>query len=153
MTNVNDLSGPANATYHTACAGIVPSDIIWSAATHRHLMHCERPVTGLSFEHCHRDIVSHQLRPPCVWRTGENMNESPTSLPHSSAPTCCFFHISLTVWVKGSWVFCGWLAETPGSDSHWASEWAGTVSPHLRQRAKAHLSSHKATFTPEKATF
>ncbi len=60
MTNVHDLSGPANATYHTACAGIVPSDIIWSAATHQHLMHGERLVTGLSFEHCHQDIVSHQ---------------------------------------------------------------------------------------------
>lgn len=43
MTNINDLSGPANTTYCTAWAGIVPCDIIRSATTHQHLTWASGP--------------------------------------------------------------------------------------------------------------
>lgn len=57
----------------------------------------------------YQDIASHQpltclksVCLPCVWPTGENMNESSTSLPPSSAPTCFFL------------------------TCHWQCEWKGT---------------------------
>lgn len=77
MTNITDLSSPANAMYRTVWAGCLPCDIISSAATHQHLMQAGAPLLW-----CPSSIVIQILRPilcvcVCVWYTGEDKDESP----------------------------------------------------------------------------
>lgn len=93
----------------------------------------------------------------CSCRAGkpeENMYESPTFLSPSSVPTPfgCFFppHFIDSI-SEGELFFIPWwltAAENPGSDSHWASEWAGTVRQHLWLWVKVHLSWQEVSFTP-----
>lgn len=136
MTNIDNLSGPANAMYHTVWAGTLSSDIIWSAATHQHLMQ----VNGLSLWRPWRTVI--QILPPCVRRTGESTDESHTSLSPSSAATCLVLGVFWQCEWKGAELFrvTHWNSRF---NSHQASEWAGTQPDNICDHEPRLISVHR----------
>lgn len=112
---------------------------------------------ALSSRHClssDSQMHLHGVGSPCVWWTGENMSESPTSLSPSSASHLLFFFI------------CHWQCERKGARflrvSHQKlqvqipngplSEQEHSQLAYLWPWSRPHLSSQSAIFTPKKSS-
>lgn len=118
MTNIDNLSGPANSMYHTVWAGT----LLW-----HHLVSSHPPTADasewptVSPWRPWRTVI--QILLPCVWGTGESTEMSQPSL----FPPHLLLHYYLFVFwgffFLGGGVsmnerelgFLGWLTETPGS--------------------------------------
>lgn len=85
----------------------------------------------MSFKHCHPDTASCSLSAMCVVNRGEH-----EWVTHLSVTLICSYMFSLFSCLidtvsERELGFSGWLTQTPGSDSHWASEWAGTQPGYI----------------------
>lgn len=121
MTNVNDLSDPANTMYRTALFPLTSS--VQQPPTNTWCK--QASVTAVLRAPSSRHRLSpgahmlHSLCPPCVCVCGEQEREHEW-VTHLLVLICSYMLVCFTCW----------QCETAGSDSHRVSKWTGKMNAH-----------------------